>query len=219
MKGKPTRGKAVDMPKAVELYKQGFSMNEIGRQLNHHHGNIAYHIHKSGIPIHNPRQQVCPVSTDFIKELYEQGMSTIEIGEKVGLTAQSIYQRLLHADIKLRSFSEAISLAAKRGRKRQQLGELNPRWKGGRSLTKDGYIEVRINGKQRREHRVVWEKEHGSIPKGWVIHHLNGIRSDNRIENLCAMPLKRHSPALIIKPYQERIKELERQLNLNKEVK
>ena len=214
MKGKPTRGKAVDMAKAIELYEQGFSMNEIGRQLGHHHGSIAYHIHKSGITIHNPRQQKCAISTDYIKELYEKGMSTLEIGENVGLSAQAIYQRLLHTGVRLRSFSEAISLAARRGRKKQQMGELNAQWKGGRSLTNDGYIEVRINGKQRREHRVVWEKEHGSIPKGWVIHHLNGIRTDNRLANLCALPLKRHSPTLIIKPYQERIMELERQLNL-----
>ena len=138
MRGAPTRGKAVDRAKAIELYKQGLPMVEIGRQLGHHHGVIAYHIHKSGIPLHNPRRQRCPVSTDYIAELYMQGMSTIEIGENVKLTPQSIYGRLLKAGIPLRSFSEAITLAAKRGRKTQQKGELNAKWKGGRSITKDG---------------------------------------------------------------------------------
>jgi len=220
MKGKPTRGKAVDMAKVVELYQQGLSMNEIGRRLGHTHGVIAYHVHKSGISLHNPRSQRCPVSTDYIKKLYEQGMSTIEISENVGLTPQAIYQRLLKAGIPLRSFSEAITLSAKRGRKKQQTGELNARWRGGRAIDTDGYVSVRVDGKQRAEHRVIWEKEHGVIPKGWVIHHLNGIRDDNRIENLCAMSRKRHSPSEIIKPHQERIRQLELAIyNLQKEEK
>uniref|UniRef100_A0A6M3JL34 Putative DNA binding, helix-turn-helix domain containing protein n=1 Tax=viral metagenome TaxID=1070528 RepID=A0A6M3JL34_9ZZZZ len=221
MKGKPTRGKAVDVAKAIELYEKGVSMNEIGRQLGHHHGVIAYHIHKSGTPIHNPRQQRNPISTDYIKELYEEGMSTIEIGETVGLTPQAIYGRLLKAGIPLRSFSEAITLAAKRGRKRQQAGELNAKWKGGRAIDSDGYVTVRINGRQYAEHRLVLEKKLGrTLTPSEIGHHLNGIRSDNRPENLIALPRKRHSPITIVTPHQERIKELELAIyKLQKEVK
>lgn len=213
MKGKPTRGKATDVARVIELYQQGISMNEIGKQLGHPHGVISYHIHKSGIALHNPRSQQRPIATNHIKELYQQGMSTIEISENVGLTPQSVYQRLLKAGIRLRSFSEAISLSAKRGRKKQQMGELNAKWKGGRAIDRHGYISVRVNGKQRAEHRVIWEKAHGIIPKDWVIHHLNGIRVDNRLENLCALPRNRHSPSEIIKPHQERIRQLERQVD------
>ena len=213
MRGKPTRGKAVNRAKAIELYKQGVSMAEIGKQLGHHHGVIAYHIHKSGVPLHNPRRQQHPISTDYITELYAQGMSTIEIGEHVRLTPQAIYRRLLNAGIPLRSFSEALSLAAKRGRKKQQMGELNAKWKGGRSIDKSGYVEIRVDGKQCREHRVVWEKANGPIPKGWIIHHLNGDRADNRLENLAGLPRHRHSPTLLIKPYRDRIKRLEKQLS------
>jgi len=221
MKGKPTRGKAVDTMKAIELYKQGVSMNEIGRQLGHRHGVIAYHIHKSRVPIHNPRQQQSPIDTDYIKELYGQGMSTIEIGETVGLTPQAIYGRLLKAGTPLRSFSEAILLSAKRGRKRQQTGELNSRWKGGRAVDRDGYVTVRINGKQYAEHRIVLEKKLGRpLTHSEIGHHLNGIRNDNRPENLIALPRKRHSPITIIEPHQKRIRELELSIyNLQKEVR
>jgi hypothetical protein len=34
------------------------------------------------------------------------------------------------------------------------------------------------------EHRLVWERHHGSIPPGYHVHHKNGDRKDNRIENL-----------------------------------
>ena len=37
---------------------------------------------------------------------------------------------------------------------------------------------------RKRIHRYVWEKEVGSIPNGFHVHHLNGDKSDNSIENL-----------------------------------
>ena len=52
------------------------------------------------------------------------------------------------------------------------------------SVCKDGYRRVRVNGKRPMEHRVIYEMHHGPIPKGFEIDHINGDRSDNRIENL-----------------------------------
>ncbi len=34
------------------------------------------------------------------------------------------------------------------------------------------------------EHRLIWEDAYGAIPKGCPIHHRNGIKTDNRLENL-----------------------------------
>jgi len=34
------------------------------------------------------------------------------------------------------------------------------------------------------EHRYVWTKHNGPIPKGMQIHHINSNKKDNRIENL-----------------------------------
>jgi hypothetical protein len=60
------------------------------------------------------------------------------------------------------------------------------------------------------EHILVWEREHGkSLPKGYIIHHLNGIKYDNRIENLVALPQKKHHSWLVNAALQERIRELE----------
>jgi len=37
------------------------------------------------------------------------------------------------------------------------------------------------------EHRRVWEDAHGPIPDGYVVHHLNEDKLDNRLDNLCLM--------------------------------
>ena len=56
--------------------------------------------------------------------------------------------------------------------------------------------------------RLVWEREHGkTLPKRWVVHHLNGVKDDDRPENLTAMPSKKHM--LLIPEKEKRIRNLE----------
>lgn len=47
-----------------------------------------------------------------------------------------------------------------------------------------GYMRIRIGEKFDYIHRLVWEHVNGPIPKGMHIDHINGVRDDNRIENL-----------------------------------
>ena len=47
-----------------------------------------------------------------------------------------------------------------------------------------GYRQVKVDNKLMREHRVIFEMFNGAIPVGMDIDHINGIRDDNRIENL-----------------------------------
>jgi hypothetical protein len=65
--------------------------------------------------------------------------------------------------------------------------------------------------------REVWSNRHGIIPKGWVVHNLNGDTADVRIENLAAVP--RDNINSIIAPYRKRIRELEKELRLKGENK
>ncbi|UGC97755.1 HNH endonuclease [Pantoea phage PdC23] len=51
-------------------------------------------------------------------------------------------------------------------------------------LDTDGYRKVMIDGVSKREHRIIWEMFFGDIPEGMEIDHINGVRNDNRIENL-----------------------------------
>lgn len=47
----------------------------------------------------------------------------------------------------------------------------------------DGYVVLRLDGISCLAHRMAWLYVHGCIPSG-VVDHVNGNRSDNRIENL-----------------------------------
>ena len=45
---------------------------------------------------------------------------------------------------------------------------------------------------RKRLHRYVWEKEVGAIPKGYHVHHIDGNKANNAIENLSIMTARGH---------------------------
>ena len=48
-----------------------------------------------------------------------------------------------------------------------------------------GYVRITIKGKKYPVHRIIWALSNNILPKiEHQIDHINGIRSDNRIENL-----------------------------------
>jgi hypothetical protein len=61
-------------------------------------------------------------------------------------------------------------------------GKIRRGTKAGTPRTK-GHIQIQYARKLYREHTLVWIMFHGSKPVG-LIDHINGIPSDNRIENL-----------------------------------
>lgn len=52
-----------------------------------------------------------------------------------------------------------------------------------KAKTSDGYLCLSVKGKSHLAHRIIWLLYYGAWPKD-QIDHINGIKDDNRIENL-----------------------------------
>ena len=62
------------------------------------------------------------------------------------------------------------------------------------TLTKNGYLVRRINRKTALVHRLIMEEYIGrKLFPSEVVHHINGIRTDNRIENMEITTNAQHS--------------------------
>ncbi|EJX4456774.1 MULTISPECIES: HNH endonuclease [Enterobacteriaceae] len=47
-----------------------------------------------------------------------------------------------------------------------------------------GYYRTKLHGKEIAAHRIVWQLHNGEIPVGMQIDHIDGVRTNNDIENL-----------------------------------
>lgn len=94
------------------------------------------------------------------------------------------------------AMKQKLSRLASNGNRRE---EKNGHWHGGRYVNPDGYVEIRVNGKRKLEHRHVMEQVLGRpLKRNELVHHRNDDKTDNRPGNLELMTssqhMKHHNP-------------------------
>jgi hypothetical protein len=111
------------------------------------------------------------------------------------------YERKFIPGHNLRNLSSESKEKRSEKQSRNNKGDKNYFWKGGRYIAKTGYVLISSPdhpyvGKNGYvfEHRLVMEKHLGRyLTENEICHHKNGNRTDNRIENLQLMSRREHN--------------------------
>lgn len=151
------------------------------------------------------------VNKVLIVEMYSAGQSIPDVATAVGMARSTVRARLKEAGVlrtrgdgvrlarhklgsgsrgKSRTFSEGHKAAISIGR-----NEWAEKFATGLSLKPSGYVEyTRGPNKGRSVHVVTMEERLGRrIRRDEVVHHIDGIRSNNDINNLALMTRAAHT--------------------------
>jgi hypothetical protein len=194
----------------VARYAAGDSLETIGRAVGIDSGAVRYRLLKAAVTLRPRNQGIAPrnksaVTTDHIVALYRSGLSAPVIARQVGLAAKTIVDRLKRAGVNRRTRSDYSGA----------VGARNANWRGGRFTRNSGYVQLRVGGRYVFEHRFVMENLlKRKLARSEHVHHINGIRDDNRPENLVALDARAHKREgwTLVIALQTRIRQLEEQI-------
>jgi len=209
---------SLERSKIEELYNSGLSVAKVAKVCNCSLSVIRERMKEFGIPARKPTEQPhrherkINIDKNKLKELYvDRQLTSIEVAKILGLTKATVQKRLKEYGL-MRTQHDAFAISKRIGKRKYSSPIIGQIRMAGRGYVKTyapqhykadkaGYIY---------EHLFVWEEyHHKKLPEGYIIHHLNGIKDDNRPENLAAMPRTEHAKIHHDEPYKKRIRQLE----------
>lgn len=155
------------------------------------------------------RKYTRALTEEELRQMYwGEGLSTKDISKKTGLSLGGVRHLMVVYGIERRTLSDSVTIARKSHRasyvgrkqspeeiaKRAETRKRNHPAKGVYTNNK-GYLRYSTGEYEGRlVHVVIMEKHIGRrIKPGECVHHINGNKQDNRIENLRLMAVGEHS--------------------------
>jgi hypothetical protein len=169
---------------------------------------------------------------DEVERIYNEGLSMVEVAESLNISGCTVNRIFKLYGLKSRPRGENLKLYNKTHIGLNRLENCH-NWKGGQVINGDGYIMYRLppddpHVKMARKvgyvmaHRHVMAKHLGRDLKPWeIVHHKNGDRKDNCIENLQLLAdsdehgkytMSSHILAREVKKQEEQIREMDRKI-------
>lgn len=139
---------------------------------------------------------------EYIQELVidmyvVEELGSIMIGRELGLSKTLVLRILKNNNISRRSISEAGKKLFEKGYVHPLQGTAKPKpepiYTKQPHLSADGYLHIWRDGKLWRYHRWLWTETNGSIPDGYVLHHIDGDKINNNLQNLELLKNSEHT--------------------------
>jgi hypothetical protein len=174
--------------KVADDYRNGFRSGEIAKKYGVNKKMVTTIAREYGVEVRGQyddagrRKMETDHLRDAVLSLRDSRLSQAQIAQRVGCS-QPVVSRILRES----------GVATKRP---QEIGPGNGSWKGGRIKHPSGYMMVwvhpdslfasmRIRTGYVMEHRYVMAQSLGRVlHRNETVHHINGDRTDNRLENL-----------------------------------
>ena len=168
----------------VKMFAQLGSTRLVADKLGMNLKTVQHVLHSHGVatPRSGRRQYpyaACDRNPEIVLKMCAEGATLDEMGRAVGTKGAEVKKFLRRQGV-TKEFPKAFC------------GERHHAWKG-RLVDKDGYVLIHCknhpNGRKHTpyifEHRLAMEESLGRfLEPNEVVHHRNGIKDDNRIENL-----------------------------------
>ena len=127
---------------------------------------------------------------EYLASSYASGKSMGGLAKELGITPSGVRKYFVKYGIPRVSRTHYLETHA----------EKNPNWKGGKRLCSNGYIEIYCpehpNANKRKcvyEHQLVMEAAIGRYhTKGEVVHHIDGNKQNNSLQNLLLLTNAEH---------------------------
>lgn len=120
--------------------------------------------------------------------LYKEGVhnNCVSLGQQFGVSPGAIWRLLKRNGVQPRNYrTSQIGYL---------IGDRASNYRGGSISKRDGYRRISINGRLVFEHRHLMEQHlRRKLGANEIVHHKNGDKIDNRLENLEVMTRAEHA--------------------------